>query len=233
MDNINICYTINDNKKYIDLTLDSISSIKTFFRSKKYKLNFFVISEEPLELPDYITNIISPYKGIPLMHQRIYISELLKVNKVIFLDSDTYATSCISKLWETNMQGKIIGMVPHYHIETLGKCVQLFNIEELVKGYSSLFNEPYFNAGVLVIDCKKWLKNNLTGICKEFLDIIKNTQHYKNEEFAYNVVLRKHIFVLDELWNYFPRSDFKRTKILHYYGIYNNDKPKHDEVYSG
>ena len=88
MNNINICYTINNNKKYIDLTLESISSIKRFFRSKKYRLNFFIISEDKLNLPDYITNIISPYKGIPLMHQRIYISELLNVDKVIL--------SCIS-----------------------------------------------------------------------------------------------------------------------------------------
>ena len=233
MNNINICYTINNNKKYIDLTLESISSIKKFFRSKKYRLNFFIISEDKLNLPDYITNIISPYKDIPLMHQRIYISELLNVDRVIFLDSDTYITTCLSKLWEIDMQDKIIGMSPHYHINTINECIELFNIRNEVKEYSFLFKEQYFNAGVVLIDCKKWIKNDLTNICKDFLNIIKDTKHYKNEEFTYNIALRNHIYVLDEVWNYFPRSEFKRVKILHYYGIYNKDKPKHDEVYSG
>ena len=103
MENINICYVITGEDEYVNLTLKSIKYIKKTFRSKKHNLKFFVLNEEKIKLPSYIKNIISPYKNIPLLWQRMYIPELLKVNKCIFLDSDTITLTCISKLWETKL----------------------------------------------------------------------------------------------------------------------------------
>ena len=233
MDNINICYVINDNQKYIDLTLNSINSVNKFYSDYYRKLKIFIISDSPLDLPDYITNIVSPYKDIPLMHQRIYIPELLDVDKVIFLDSDTFVITCISKLWDQEMNNKILGISPHYHIKDVGECVKHFKLDKILDNYSNLNNERYLNAGVQLIDCKKWRENKLTNICKDFLNLIKDTVHYQNEEFTYNLALREYIYMLDESWNYFPRDDFKRSNIIHYYGIYNKDKPPHNEIWSG
>ena len=232
MKNINICYVINNNKKFIDLTLNSINSLEKFYRGNE-KLNFFILSETKLNLPKYITNIISPYKEIPLMHQRIYIPELLKVDRVIFLDSDTFVTTCISKLWKEDMGNKVIGMSPHYYIKDIGECITHFSLNKLLDSYSNINDQPYCNAGVQLLDCKKWLKNNLTDKCKNFFNIIRDTNHYQNEEFTYNIALREYLYLLDESWNYYPRDDFKRSKIIHYYGVYNKDKPKHNEIFSG
>lgn len=237
MKNINICYILNNNQQYIDLTLDSIYCIKKFMFSKKYKLKFFVISEEKLDLPDYIENIITPHKGIPLMHQRLYITELLDVDRVIFLDSDTVNMTCISKLWETNLEDKVVGMARHYHYDNLDHLISTFGFankekDEIIQDFKFKYNiEKFYNGGVVLIDCKKWRELNLTRDCVKFIDKLKGSNHYKNEEIIYNIVLRDKIFELDELWNYFPREKFHRCYIMHYYGIFNAAKPVHSEIY--
>lgn len=231
MDEINICYVINNNKEYIDLTLNSIKTIRNFFRSKKHSLNFFIISEEKIDITtdNNITNIISPYKGIPLLWQRMYISELIGTSKVIFLDSDTIIYTCISKLWSIDIGDNIVGMAPHYCMNNIQSMINHYGFEDY-----KMFNEKkhikkYFNAGVVLINCIKWLDLNITGECLKVYHHIKDTDHYKNDEPVYNIVLCGRIYELDETWNYFPRNSFKRVNILHYYGRYYKNKPLHNE----
>ena len=237
MKNINICYILNNNQEYIDLTLDSIYCIKKFLFSKKYKLKFYVISEEPLDLPDYIENVITPYKNIPLMHQRLYITELLDVDRVIFLDSDTINMTCISKLWETNLEDKVVGMAKHYHYDNLDHLIRTFGFKDkekdkIIQDFKFKYKiEKFYNGGVVLIDCKKWRELNLTRECVGFIDKLKGSNHFKNEEIIYNIVLRDKIYELDELWNYFPREKFNRCYIMHYYGVFNSSKPVHSEIY--
>ena len=228
-DKINICYVINDHPDYIKLTLESIEFIKKFFRSKKHILSFYIISEESINLPDDIINIISPYKNIPLLWQRMYIPELLNVDKVIFLDSDTVTKTCISKLWNIDIGNKLLGLSPHY-------CT--FSIQEMLDHYNlnnfSLYNEKknlkqYYNCGVAIINCKLWRSIKAEKICLKYYNQIKSTPHWMNDEPTYNVCFSDLIFEIDDKWNHFPRGDYKRVYITHYYGTYNKDKPYHNE----
>jgi len=229
MDKINICYVINDSKPFINLTLNSIYLIKKFFRSNKHVLNFYILSENKLELPNDITNIISPYKNIPLLWQRMYISELIGKSKVIFLDSDTMVYTCISKLWNIDIGDNIVGMAPHYCMHDIQSMIKHYSLQNYKMFDEKKHIKKYYNAGVVLINCNKWLEENMTSKCLKAYEHIGDTNHYKNDEPVYNIVLSDHIYELDEVWNYFPRESYKRANIVHYYGKYFKNKPFHNE----
>tara|TARA_R110002153_G_scaffold13431_2_gene49982 strand:+ start:12858 stop:13565 length:708 start_codon:yes stop_codon:yes gene_type:complete len=229
MEKINICYVINNNQTYIDLTLKSIDMIKKFFRSKEHDLNFYILSEEKLELPSDVINVISPYKNIPLLWQRMYISELIGESRVIFLDSDTIAYNCISKLWDIDIGDNIVGMSPHYCMPNIQSCIKHYKLQNYKMFEDNKHINIFYNAGVVLIDCKKWLEKNMTEKCLKVYEHVRDSNIARNDEPVYNIVLKDQIYELSELWNYFPRDTFKKANIVHYYGKYYKHKPLHDE----
>jgi len=225
MENINICYIITGEDNYVNLTLKSIKYIKKSFRNTKYKLKFYVISEEKIKLPSFIENIISPYKNIPILWQRMYISELLKVKKCIFIDSDTITLTCISKLWETNLNGNIVGAVESYYLKPTDEIPFYIFYQLDYKPYNKV--KKFFNCGVQVIDCDKWLKNKITDkMLPLYLKLFK-VKHfcYRMDEPVFCTVLQNKIQKLNKKWNFLPIDNSIRPAIIHYYGKYCIDKP--------
>ena len=226
---INICYVIDDNPQFKKLTHDSIESIKRFFRATEFTLSFYLISENPVSGFDRVAdNIISPYKNIPLLWQRMYISELLGKDKVIFLDSDTLAYTCISKLWKVNLKENVVAMAPHYCMSTIQEMLNHYNFNEYELFHRKRHVKKYYNAGVVVIDCKKWIDKKLTAACMKLYSHIRDSKHYRNDEPVYNVLLDGLIYELDSTWNHFPAKRYQRANIIHYYGMYCKDKPNND-----
>jgi len=89
-------------------------------------------------------------------YARLLIPELkLELNKAIYIDSDIIALGDIKKLWEQDLEdfelGAIadIGYGKHYY----NNCINKLGISK---------DHIYPNAGVLLIDCKKWRENNVT-----------------------------------------------------------------------
>ena len=226
---IHVCYVINDNPDFVSLTIKSAKHLRMFFRSKDYNLKIYALSETEVKLPEFIENIISPYKDVPLLWQRMYIPEVINSDKVIFLDSDTLAYTCISKLWEVDIGNNVIALAPHY-------CMH--SIEDMLNHYSlknyPLYNEKknikrYFNCGVSIINSKLWRDENIKNIPLTYYDHIKDTPHWRNDEPTYNVCFSNRIFELDKSWNYYPINDYKKANIIHYYGTYIKGKPFHNE----
>ena len=87
---------------------------------------------------------------------------------------------------------------------------------------------PFFNCGVMVIDNKKWIANDIPNRCLDVLKTYRHTDHWKKDEPAFNAVLKDEWFHLDERWNYHPRNTYKKAYITHYYGQRINYKPDHD-----
>ena len=226
---IHVCYVINNNQDFIDLTIKSARQLKLFFRSEKYNLKIYALSESKLILPSFIENIISPKKNIPLLWQRMYIPEVINSDKVIFLDSDTLAYTCISKLWEVDIEDKIIALAPHHCMHTIQDMLNHYNLNNF-----PLYNEKkdlkqYYNCGVSVINSKRWREENIKNIPLKYYKQIIDTKHWKNDEPTYNVCFSNDIFELDKLWNYFPIGNYRKANIVHYYGTYLKGKPFHNE----
>ena len=222
---IHICYLIN--KKFLDLTMTSIKYIRTFFKSKEHALKFYIIGIDEFEVPDDIIFVKSTYPELPLCWQRMYISEMLNVDKVIFLDSDTVASTCISKLWDVDLEGNTIGAVQHQLNPVMSDWIDGYELH--FSPFTDIPDAPFFNCGVMVIDCKKWIENTITDKCLEVFKTYEHTPHIKKDEPAFNVALLDDWLQLDHRWNYLPKDKYKKPYIIHYYGKYFGEKPNHHE----
>lgn len=227
MKTINICYMINE--KYMPLTMKSIENLKRCFRSKKHQLKIYIIGIDDFDVPDDVTFIKSDYTDLPILWQRVYMPEMLGVDKFIFIDSDTIAMTCVSKLWDIDIGDNILAAAQHLQCQTFG---------QLIKNWPSMdrspFNKdpelPYFNCGVMMIDCKRWIDGDYANKCLDAIKLYTDTPHWGYDEPGYNHVLKHKWYQLSTKWNYLPLSDKNRKipYILHYYGEYPTGTPRHN-----
>jgi lipopolysaccharide biosynthesis glycosyltransferase len=222
MSSINICYLITDN--FHSLTLESISYIRRFYKGVP-DLKFYIVHVDDItEKVEGIIYIKSPY-DLPIDHQRIYLPQLLDVDKFIFLDSDTVTMTCINKLWCIDMESTPIIACPSYHIRTLGDMYSIYGIPPVDNVPSDML---YFNIGMMVIDCIEWERLNLSGLVKKALEGYSNNKKCaKIAEPAFNIALHDKWQEVEESWNYCPRDKYKKPNILHYYGQNFGEKPRH------
>ena len=93
-----------------------------------------------------------------------------ELEKAIYLDSDIMVLGDISDLYRQNLHGKLLAACPDMGREPREK------LTGVNPNYVSFGEEHiYFNAGVLVIDCKKWREQN---VLKELLKI---EEKYRND----------------------------------------------------
>lgn len=94
-------------------------------------------------------------------YYRLLIPELIKVDKVLYLDSDIIVVDSVKELFQINIDNYYVAAVED-------PCFD--NHEDL----NMSKNSKYFNSGVMLINNKKWRKDDLS---KRVLDFIKkNTQ---------------------------------------------------------
>lgn len=118
-----------------------------------------------------------------------YIDE--DVERLLYLDCDTIITAPIGHLFTMDMDGICAGvsldsLAGHYK-----KCL----------GYRE--EEPYFNAGILLINVREWNKNNCT---KQLLEMIADKQytHANLDQDWMNQLLHDKIMVLPPQYNLQP-----------------------------
>ena len=223
---INICYLINDS--FLKLTLESINYIKKFFKSKKHNLKFYIIGINDFNVPDDITFIKSSHPELPILWQRMYIPDMVGVDKLIFIDSDTVTTTCISKLWDTDLNDNVIGAAQHAIVNNVDYIISKWGLN--FPPFTEFKNQPYFNCGVILMDCVKWNEQNITQKCIDMFKTYDNSKYRGWDEPAWNMALMNNWKRLDDMWNYYPGEggEYKRAYITHYYGQSNTRKPKHN-----
>ena len=228
MNKINICYMVN--KLYLDLTLKSIGYIRSRFKSKDHELQFYIIGLDDFEVPDYVKYIKTPYPQMPMLWQRVYIPEILQVEKVIFIDSDTITMTCISKLWEESMDGHPMAAAQHCACGTFGQLLNNWRRMNFPPFSDVPPDKPYFNCGVMVFDCEQWIRDKYDVQCLDMIKTYKHTRYKGYDEPGFNYVLIDKWKQLDKRWNYLPvtGTKFTRCKILHYYGEYPTGTPRHN-----
>jgi lipopolysaccharide biosynthesis glycosyltransferase len=116
---------------------------------------------------DYIT--LSTYA-------RFLIPELKpEIDRAIFLDPDIIVVGDIKQLWNENLEGYTLGAAPEVEIETW-----LYMKERETLQLSD--QHAYFNAGVLLIDCRKWRENGISKKLLETDEQIRNVKLFKSQE---------------------------------------------------
>ena len=128
----------------------------------------------------------------PVILARLVLDKLLPetVDRVLYLDGDTVDIRGLQELWDTDLQGNI-----------LGACIEA-TVDKKRKKNLDMEGIPYINSGVLLIDLNKWRKE----CCGE--KIINYYREKRGKLFAadqdvINAVLKDKIFYLPPCYNFY------------------------------
>ncbi len=128
-----------------------IESLKLKF--KNFSLEFIRIDERWLSSIDYRT--ATPYVTIST-YNRLLIPQLkTDIDRALYSDVDVIVLGDIAKMYNENLHGHIIGAIAD-------ECAARNNNLKRLKSFGFPSANNYFNAGNLLIDCKKWRENNVT-----------------------------------------------------------------------
>lgn len=136
---------------------------------------------------------------------RLLIARLLPqdIDKVLYLDGDTIVRGSLLDLWDNNPAEGVLSMVMEPTASRLRR--KELGIEQF----------PYFNAGVLLVDLKKWRENDAETRILDYCT--KNGSClFANDQDAINVVLSEEIDAIPPKYNasnvfsYYPYSFLHR-----------------------
>lgn len=149
-------------------------------------------------------------------YNRLFLTEYIPkdINKVLYLDSDTIIEASLEKLWNTNLEG--------YYMAGVDDCLSS-KYRDIV-GLTD--NGTYCNAGMLLINLKKWREDEITDrfiqmICENNGYFVFNEQSILNSLFSgtvkilpqkYNVNSLVYLFSFKELMELRRPLNFSYTE---------------------
>lgn len=209
---MNILYALND--KFVPQTAASIVSICENNKTAK-NINFYLLSMsittinkaklkklvssynhkltiiELKEIQTYFDFDFDTKGWNPIVLARLLLDKILpkSLNKILYLDGDTIVRGDLTELYNDNMDGKVIGasIEPTYSRKN--------------RALIGLDNSLYYNAGVLLINLKKW-RQDKTG--QKIINFYKKHSGnlFSNDQDAINGALKDQIYTLEPKYNY-------------------------------
>lgn len=203
-----LCHRPLSEKHFADLKLieDEFGSETHFYAindSEKFKT---VVSELPYN--NRLTNIV---------YARLLFDHILpsNVERLIYLDCDMMVMAPIEKLWETDLEGKTIGAVDDPWGPFISTGRDFRQNKDLCDPA-----DFYFNAGLLLIDMKRWKQADISEKIARFTASGIMNRIYYDQGFL-NIVFRDDFKSLDTRWNIIGPSRSNepyRAFNLHYTG---------------
>ena len=207
---IPIVFSADDNyAPYLGITIQSLinnSDKNNFYRilifneslNEEYKqiLTNLATNNTFIEIVDvekYIdsSNLYETRHFTKAMYYRLIIPRILKNNKkVIYLDCDILIMKDIAELFNVSLGDNVLGVVRN-----------LCNIftKKYVINTLNLSSDTYFNSGVLVFNCEKYLEYNIDKECFNILKVNKNL-NYPDQDIL-NIACKEKVKYLDDRWN--------------------------------
>jgi lipopolysaccharide biosynthesis glycosyltransferase len=130
---------------------------------------------------------------------RLAIGRLLPadVNRVIYLDSDVLVLKDLAELWQTPLDGNVIGAARDFLTPIFGQPNAL---EYCAADMGIAPSHPMHNAGILLIDVVAYRAQNIEAKCVAFLQRYRDSVRSADQD-AINAVLFDKIKSLDFKWN--------------------------------
>jgi lipopolysaccharide biosynthesis glycosyltransferase len=129
------------------------------------------------------------------------------VSRVLYLDADLLILDDLAALWETDLEGAILGAVPDA-LDTLLKGSEEEGLAKVPRLAEVPRVQNYFNAGVLLIDLDRWRKDQISEKSLKYL-----AQHPRSpysDQDALNVACDGDWKQLEAHWNF---QDHLETRI--------------------
>jgi lipopolysaccharide biosynthesis glycosyltransferase len=134
-------------------------------------------------------------------YTRLWVGEFFpeKADRVLYLDADIVVVGSIAPLWNTDLDGALMG------------AVDIPGSDQGVRRLAMRAEDGYFNAGVLVIDLQQW---RTTRARETVLDYIRaNPERVSYDQDALNACFRSRTKRLDYKWNVI-RPFFREPLVL-------------------
>jgi lipopolysaccharide biosynthesis glycosyltransferase len=134
-------------------------------------------------------------------YYRMFLGEALpaSVDRVLFLDADLLIEGDLVKLWNQPFDGYVVQAAPDAYAGRL-HTPRLSRIA-FSEGIRFLEGTPYFNAGVLLIDLRRWRKENVVQRAVSFLWKYGDQLLYRDQD-ALNCSLAGRWKRLPPAWNF-------------------------------
>jgi len=175
-----------------NITSENVEKIKQIGVNYKVVLFFYKVSENFFkDFPE--VNYLSR-----ATYSRIFIPKLLSksIEKVLYLDSDIVVLGDISQLYNQDLQKYSMGAIR----DVMAK--------EILRIYFDKSLSDYFNAGVLLINLRKWRQNKFFQYLPKFIELHKN-ELLRADQDILNCLLKDDWLPLDKKFN----LDLKRSKL--------------------
>ena len=146
-------------------------------------------------------------------YYRMFISEMFPaLDKAIYIDSDTVVQGDISELYNQELYDNLVGAA---HEQAM---VQIDEYGTYVEQNLGIDRNNYFNAGVMLINCKKFRDER---VLEQFLKLLSvyNFAVTQDEDYL-NVICKDRVLWIDGRWNTEMIGDIPygehEYKIIHY-----------------
>ena len=146
-------------------------------------------------------------------YYRIFIPNLFpQYNKVLYLDCDITVLADVSELYNTQIHG-------YYVAAATEEVMQTYDVfGNYVEQADGINRKEYFNAGILLINCRRW-RNKL--IAERFVDLLNRYKFRVVQDEDYlNVLCKGNVKNISLGWNKtsYKNDDFddKDLKIIHW-----------------
>ncbi|KAG5237903.1 galacturonosyltransferase [Salix suchowensis] len=176
------------------------SSIKSTFPSLNFKFYRFDSSR----VRGKISKSIRQSLDQPLNYARIYLADIIPsdVKRVIYLDSDLVVVDDIAKLWEVDLENRVLAAPEYCHANFTYYFSNLFWLDPVLTKTFQGRRPCYFNTGVMVVDLEKWRQGQLTQKVEEWMKVQKQKRIYHLGSLPpFLLVLAGNIKGVDHRWN--------------------------------
>ena len=123
---------------------------------------------------------------------RYLIPQLIEADKVLYLDCDVFVRTSLWPLWQTDLGENYLAGVPDYNVIQRGKLKARFKGE--------MDPQQYVNAGVLLINNKKWKQDHIFQQLLSF-SLQNISMLLWLDQDAINYICRKAKLMLPSRWN--------------------------------
>lgn len=194
--------------KYTAVTIQSI--IENIGRNNKYEI-YVLHTElsddaksklENIKGYNYFVKCVNVQKYLPPVgdlfvnehitkeaYYRFCIPEVIDRPKIIYLDCDIIVLDDIAKLYMCETGDAAISGVNNF----MNK-----NVYYYIKDTLKIDPAQYINSGVLIINSKKYIEENIKG---QFIKLVKNNYRFLDQDII-NIVCNGKITLLPDCWNY-------------------------------
>lgn len=180
---------------------------------ENFQIDFIYMEDELKSITDREENRLRCDYFTLTIYFRLFIPEMFpEYDKGIYIDSDVVVPGDISKLYNINLEEKIVGACQDKSVVDVPELASYMEQAVGVDKYQ------YVNSGVLLMNLKKMRE---TQFSKRFLDLL-NKYHFDSiapDQDYLNAMCNGKILYLDESWDAMPtegKVELENPNLIHY-----------------